>query len=184
MAVLKGVVLCYGFYNDKIYWPEDTEETSKKALIVVIMLYFAQITFCMALSTIFSDSRMAQNASSILLFVPLIFVLAALQNDSTYKWLIYPLFLMPVTPPIVLLMKMSSIEAYESLQIFDLNYVDVKLTWWALIVSVPFWFCVYLYFDTVMPNEYGINKHPCFCFYNNKEDEAAEEDADNEAPAT
>ena len=58
-AVLKGALLSWGFFNDKKYWPVDTEETSLKALVVVIFLYFAQITFCMALSTLFSSSQLA-----------------------------------------------------------------------------------------------------------------------------
>ena len=55
-ALIKGAILSWGFYNDACYWPVDTHEVSIKALLVVILLYFAQITFCMALSTIFSNS--------------------------------------------------------------------------------------------------------------------------------
>ena len=90
-------------------------------------------------------------------------MLVALKKEFEHKWLGYPLFLMPVTPPIVLLMKFSALNSIEDLQIFDLEYVEESFAWCALVVSIPLWFGLYLYLDTVVPNEYGVNKGPCFC---------------------
>lgn len=149
----------------------ETQKTSIKALIVVIFLYFAQITFCMALATLFSAPKIAQTTSAIVLLVPLILVLDVLQTASTRKWLVYPLLLLPVTPPVTLLMKFSASDEYGDLGLFDLAYVDERLAWTMLLLSVPLWFTAYLYLDAVVPSEYGINKHPCFCLRRDSADD-------------
>ena len=33
-----------------------------------------------------------------------------------------------------------------------------------LALNIPLWFFAYLYLDSVMPNTFGVQKHPCFCF--------------------
>jgi len=38
-----------------------------------------------------------------------------------------------------------------------------SLSWAVLIILVPFWFFGYMYLDSVIPNTYGISKHPLFC---------------------
>jgi hypothetical protein len=52
---------------------------------------------------------------------------------------------------------------YRDIQIFDLYYVNTNFAWLFLLVSIPLWFLIYMYLDAVVPSEYGINKHPCFC---------------------
>ena len=49
------------------------------------------------------------------------------------------------------------------LKFFDVDHVPPGVAWAALVLSGPFWFLIYMYLDSVMPNEYGIQKHPCFC---------------------
>ena len=110
-------------------------------------------------------------------------MLNVLQTSSTIKWLIYPLCLLPVTPPVVLLMRFSSSKIFQEVQIFDMYYADPTLTTIMLFISVPLWFMIYMYLDTVVPSEYGINKHPCFCFRGNAE-EADYEPLDLEADTT
>ena len=117
----------------------------------------------MALSTAFSEPKIAQTTSAILLIVPLILILQVLQTANTHKWLVYPLFLLPVTPPVTLLMRFCASDEYGDVALFDLHYVNEKLAWAFLALSVPLWFAAYLYLDAVVPSEYGINKHPCFC---------------------
>ena len=41
-------------------------------------------------------------------------------------------------------------------------------SWAVLILLVPFWFFGYMYLDSVIPNTYGISKHPLFCLRKTK----------------
>jgi hypothetical protein len=43
-----------------------------------------------------------------------------------------------------------------------------ELSWAVLIILVPFWFFMYMYMDSVIPNTYGISKHPLFCIRKSK----------------
>ena len=49
-----------------------------------------------------------------------------------------------------------------------------------LLISVPLWFCIYLYLDQVVPSEYGINRHPCFCLMRQRRDEEYQLDYAND----
>jgi ABC-type multidrug transport system fused ATPase/permease subunit len=46
---------------------------------------------------------------------------------------------------------------------FQAHQIPNWVSWIVLILSIPFWFYAYLYLDSVMPDTYGISKHPCFC---------------------
>lgn len=47
--------------------------------------------------------------------------------------------------------------------IVDTSILNVYVCWAAAILNIPFWLIVYMYLEQVMPNTYGIQKHPCFC---------------------
>jgi hypothetical protein len=36
-------------------------------------------------------------------------------------------------------------------------------SWIVLIFLIPFWFFMYMYLDSIIPNTFGISKHPLFC---------------------
>jgi ABC-type glutathione transport system ATPase component len=55
-----------------------------------------------------------------------------------------------------------------------LGYVWQPVCWVLIFVVVPLWFFIYLYLDAVLPSEYGINLHPCFCL--RKQNDVQEED--------
>lgn len=48
--------------------------------------------------------------------------------------------------------------------------MNVGFIWGFLIFSIPMWFFIYLYLDAVMPSDYGVPKHPCFCCMKNNDD--------------
>jgi hypothetical protein len=132
----------------------------------------------MAVSTFFSDPKIGQTMAQIVQVVPLILILMVLQVDSTTKWLVYPLFIFPITPSVCLLMKLSqnTDPRFADVQIFDLNYVNEPVCWVLIFLVIPLWFYFYLYLDAVLPSEYGINMHPCFCLMRNRGNELHEDD--------
>jgi hypothetical protein len=46
--------------------------------------------------------------------------------------------------------------------------LSLPFAWAALIVATPFWIFAYTYLDAVMPNTYGVRRHPCFCCKSSK----------------
>jgi ABC-type siderophore export system fused ATPase/permease subunit len=136
----------------------------------------------MCVSTLFNDPKIGQTMAQFVQMVPLVLILQVLQVDSTAKWLVYPLFLFPISPCVLQLMKLSqnTDPAYASVQVFDLNYVNSSACWAFVVAAVPIWFCLFLYLDAVMPSEYGINLHPCFCLQKRSETYEADDDADLE----
>lgn len=49
------------------------------------------------------------------------------------------------------------------LVLYDTSFVSPYLCWAAIVLSIPFWFLMYFYLDSVVPNTYGVQKHPLFC---------------------
>jgi ABC-type siderophore export system fused ATPase/permease subunit len=70
-----------------------------------------------------------------------------------------------------------------SKKVFDVDWINLPFVWTVLILSIPFWYMVWLYLDSVIPSEFGINKHPCFCFMKSKDSRIlpGEDDDDVEA---
>ena len=95
---------------------------------------------------------------------PILFVLLCIQRDSPGWPVVYPLMLLPTTAPCLLMMKYATNEdVSDQFNVFDTSNINEGVVWFVLVASIPFWFCMYLYLDQVIPSEYGITKHPCFC---------------------
>jgi hypothetical protein len=47
--------------------------------------------------------------------------------------------------------------------ILKADMLNTSLTWFFLIFDIFFWYFAYIYLDSVMPDTYGIAKHPLFC---------------------
>ena len=126
-------------------------------------MQMAQVPFCMALSTIFTDGKIANNIGSLLLIFPIvIFVNFLAMNDNSKYWL-YALNWIPVIPGCSLLVILSSTDK-AVFPLYDLSWVSSPVMWISLILNIPLWFCIYFYLDQVMPSTYGVQKHPLFCF--------------------
>lgn len=99
--------------------------------------------------------------------------------DNT-KYVIYAFFWLPVTPACCLFAKIVTNPRY--LLFMDLTFLDTKVLFVVLLLNIPLWVGIYLYLDSVMPSEYGTNKHPCFCFRRSEKRERHEvqDDADLE----
>ena len=47
--------------------------------------------------------------------------------------------------------------------IIQTHHIPVWVSWVSLCIQIPLWYFAYLYFDSVIPNTYGISRSPCFC---------------------
>lgn len=41
--------------------------------------------------------------------------------------------------------------------------LNTNLAWYCLALATPFYLCVYMYLDGIIPNAFGIREHPLFC---------------------
>lgn len=48
-------------------------------------------------------------------------------------------------------------------RLIDVSILNTYVCWGLAILNIPLWMGFYIYLDQVMPNTYGISKHPCFC---------------------
>lgn len=75
-AISSGFLMIMPIYGDTLFFGKD-DAVNKSLMIMVatIILFLANITFCMALSTFFSDSKVANSIGSLYLVVPVIILL-------------------------------------------------------------------------------------------------------------
>ena len=120
----------------------------------------------MALSTFFADSKLANQIGGLLLLIPeLIFVWFAAQTNNS-KYVMYVFYWLPVTPACAIFSTLSASNdpLIKDWEIVHTEFINMPASWVVLVLNIPFWLLVYTYLDAIMPSEYGISKHPCFCF--------------------
>jgi hypothetical protein len=120
----------------------------------------------MALSTLFASSKVAQYVGSLLMIFPIMIFLHFIQlgEEDKSRHFIYLFFFIPLMPACSLIAQLTSKPLpFIDVTLIDPAFINTRACWVALTACIPFWFSVYLYLDSVMPNTYGIQKHPCFC---------------------
>ena len=108
--------------------------------------------------------------------VPNIITFCLLQDPkSNVVYLIYLFSFMPTVPTTVLLLKIVApdfsyipynIFSKFSLPyspIFDASLISSEAMWSFIIFDIALWFFIYSYLDSVVLNQFGVQKHPCFC---------------------
>lgn len=163
-AVLSGVIITFPIFNDADFFgPLDTHKKSIELTVCTILLYLSSIPFTMALSTFFSDEKVANNIGSLLIIVPVLLLLQLLQTQSSTRALIYPLLLLPVTSAGILFIEIGKSPMIPpQMQVFK-TYVPALVAWAFLVMALPLWYALYLYFDQIIPHQYGHRRHCCFC---------------------
>jgi hypothetical protein len=74
-------------------------------IIASVLLFWTQIPFCMALSTFFKDSKVAQGIGQLVMMIPIIILLNLLiSEDRTVNNCLYPCMIFPAVPAITLIM--------------------------------------------------------------------------------
>jgi hypothetical protein len=131
-----------------------------EALLFFISLIFyglSMIFKSMALSTLFSDSKVAGQIGSLVLIAPMALFMYLFSLVLTHKNpnLMYIGYMIPYVPTMVILGNTLDVEPYVEL--------NMAISWAALILSLPAYYGLYVYLDQVMPNTFGIRKSCCFC---------------------
>ena len=62
--------------------------------------------------------------------------------------------------------------------VFDVEWISLPTVWTVLCISIPIWFFIWYYLDSVLPSDFGVNKHPCFCCMGSKDDQVKSEEED------
>ena len=135
------------------------------AVLFFIMLWlfgFGVMTFIMVFANFFKDSRLISMIVPIVQFiaagVAMSLLIEPILNDSTNNNIQY-FFWFPTFPFTVLMTNLLSPEGQKSSW-----EVSGAVAWFFLIIQGPLWYFLHLYIEAIMPDNYGISKHPCFCF--------------------
>lgn len=113
----------------------------------------SQTFLSMSLTTLFSDSKIAVQLGSLILFLPAALFIGLLNKDINDPWRLYFGYFLPDFPTNVIVANQASIS-------IPLN---MTVTWLALAVQPFLYFLLYVYLDQVMPDTFGISKSCCFC---------------------
>jgi hypothetical protein len=92
------------FNNEHAFSVEDTRfMDSVGYILVAILLSIGMVGYSMALSTLFYDTKVAQNMSQLAIFIPLILFVAFVNKLDNLKYLTYLTFLFPIGPACALI---------------------------------------------------------------------------------
>jgi hypothetical protein len=110
----------------------------------------------LALSTLFSDSKVASQIGSLILLGPMsllmyLFSIVITTGDVRYMYIGY---MMPFVPTMVIIGHTLGASPYDQL--------SMPIAWISLILSLPF------YLDQIVPDTYGISRGCCFCLRRRK----------------
>jgi len=175
-AIIGGFIFGAFVINDNNLFPQDAMNSSLLFMAVIILHNISTIPFAMSLSTFFDDSKVAAYMGQLFLILPMILFITLVQNES--KW-IYAFYFIPLFPACSILVYLTTPRNLAITLIFDPSYISMPASWGMLVVSTPLWILAYLYLDSVLPSEYGIQKHPLFCLRsrgNQQEDFEPEDD--------
>jgi len=137
--------------------------------MAVVLLLISVIPFSMALSTFFSDSKVAQYVGSLFMVFPTLIFLSVITMDGSdnTKKAMYGISWMPLFPAMSIFSKLATpqpdILPMRDLLLLKTDWINTEAMFILLALNIPLWFMIYLYLDSVMPNTYGVQKHPCFC---------------------
>lgn len=165
IAIFMGLLILAVFFGNVTIFPQNAGSNSIQFAITVTLYALASIPHSMAISTLFSEPKMANQVGGLLLLFPQLFFIFLAAKSSPVYYFVYLFYWLPVTPACALIahQTMSSDPAIMKYGIISLDWMNVPLTWMVLILNIPFWFMIYLYLDSTMPSEYGINLPHCFC---------------------
>jgi len=161
------LIVGFGNIGNLTFFPY--ENTTNSLLFGVSFLGYGlgMVGFCMALSTFFSDPKVANQIGGLILLIPQMIFLFLTTTDSNSKYILYALFWIPVTPACVVWCALVT-NPLSTFNLVDTSWIPMPVAWTALFLNVPLWVIIYQYLEKVVPSEFGIAQHPCFCFRKTK----------------
>lgn len=158
-----------------------------KLLIGAVTLFGSGlISIAMALTTLFTDSKLSPQVGMYLLLLPTSIFFYMMTNrmqlighPDNLGYQLFPLtYLLPNFSFSVIML-----EFYIKGGAQLLLGLNVNVAWWCLGLSTPFYLMVYMYLDGIIPNAFGISESLLFCLKCRKKARFENDDnfADNEA---
>jgi hypothetical protein len=126
----------------------------------------------MCISTLFSNPKVANYVGQMLVLLPVIIFFQFASVTDNGKYAIYLFFFFPQVPSSCLVSKLITDPEFagSNYLLVDISWVSTFACWTALILMIPGWLALYTYLDSVMPNTYGVQRHPCFCLQRRRRD--------------
>jgi hypothetical protein len=169
-CVISALLVSWGVSRG--YHAPELIATSSTVLFGSVILFgFALISLAMALTTLFTDSKLSPQVGMYLLLLPTSIFFYVITNrmqeigqEKSFGYKVFPLtYLMPNFSFSVIIL-----EYFIKGGPKFLLGLDVTLAWWCLGLATPFYILLYMYLDGVIPNAYGIRENFCFCVRSRK----------------
>lgn len=90
-------------YDNETIFPNHSQNDSIMFICVLVVLYVAQIPFTMALSTFFTDAKVANSVGGLIMAFPAIIFIQMTQLNDNGPRLLYLLFWMPIFPALTII---------------------------------------------------------------------------------
>ena len=164
-ALVAGLLLGLGMLGDLDTFPDAPYGNSLLFGLAVLLYSLAMIAFCMALTTLFDDPILADQAGGLLLLIPQFLFLSFSQQAGGGKYWIYAMYPLPVIPAVVLFVDLSNnnAEEFKMYNLVSVEHLDIPFTWAWLIVLTPLWLLIFVYLENVLPSAWGSRRSCCFC---------------------
>ena len=146
-------------WGERGLFPGDTQMRSFEFMIAVILMLVSNIPFSMALSTFFTDFKVANYVGSLVLNFPIYIFLNIIQWSGFGRNFLYLLNWIPVVPVCSIMTRLTRPNeglVPSSLTAIKSDWIIEPVEWLFLISNIPFWLVMYIYLDNVMPNTYGV----------------------------
>lgn len=135
-------------------------------LFLAIFLYgLSQIALSLTISAFFRDQRMAVQLGFFMLLVPMIIFIMATEfnpkaGDPHFPTWMYTFFFFPQFPMAIISTQLAGAKFHPAPSV----NLSPAAAWIALVIDVFLYFGLFYWLDQILPDTYGIAKHPCFCF--------------------
>jgi hypothetical protein len=171
LITLRRVVGTYA-----VFFSPDFGQMDVLTLFILVLLFgFSTLTFAQMLSTLFGDSKLASQVGPVIMFFPttismLLAINTALPlgHRELCRTITQVLYILPWFPFQVLSLQ-TIFKGGATLYLG----MDVEWAWFALILQPFAYFALYLYFDNVIPNSFGISKECFYCLRCRKSNDAS-----------
>ena len=163
-AVLSGLIIGAIVFGDSVMF--SNASIGSPALLsifftIALVIYnLSSIAFLMVISTFFNDLNTGMNVGGLITGLP---VLIYFQLIGSQSWVIYLFYWIPTIPATDIMMWCLNPNLETVPIALDNSYINQNVSWIALGLNLPLWIGLYLYLDSIMPSEYGIQKHPLYC---------------------
>ena len=174
-AVFTGVMVFIGFWGT---FTSDGKSTRQDLTLFFGLILFGLncVSQTMAMSTLFTDSKIATYAGIMVMFIPtnILFYtfITMIQKSVTSVIEIKPyhgeqwfelLYIFPHFSFGRILLEYLIDDGANKLLFKLLLPLPLENAWYAAVFTTVFYFLLYMYLDAIIPNAYGIAQPCCFC---------------------